>query len=78
MQVAAVRSREEADLLVARLLTEHGGELGGRDPRIDEAVIGNMGTFYRVRVGPYADSKEPKQLCGTLHGNGFDCLVVTN
>jgi cell division protein FtsN len=78
MQVAAVRSREEADMLVARLLTEHGGELGGRDPRIDEAVIGNMGTFYRVRVGPYADATEPKQLCGTLHGNGFDCLVVTN
>jgi hypothetical protein len=78
LQVAAVRSREEADTLVARLLTEHGGELGGRDPRIDEAVIGNMGTFYRVRVGPYTNANEPKQLCGTLHGNGFDCLVVTN
>ena len=77
MQVAAVRSREEADLLVARLLSEHGGALGGRDPQVDEAGIGNMGTFYRVRVGPYADAKEPKQLCGTL-GNGFDCLVVTN
>jgi hypothetical protein len=77
MQVASVRSREEADLMVAKLLTEHGGELGGRDPQVTEAVIGNMGTFYQVRVGPYADAKEPKSLCGTL-GNGFDCLVVTN
>jgi tetratricopeptide (TPR) repeat protein len=78
LQVATVRSHEEADLLVARLLTSHGGELGGRDPKIDTAVIGSMGTFYRVRVGPYADAKEPKKLCGALQANGFDCLVVTN
>ena len=35
-----------------------------------------MGTFYRVRVGPYADAKEPQQLCGGLRSSGFDCLVV--
>jgi tetratricopeptide (TPR) repeat protein len=78
LQVATVRSREEANMLVARLLTQHGSELGARDPKIDEAVIGTMGTFYRVRVGPYADAKEPKKLCGALHAGGFDCLVVTN
>jgi cell division protein FtsN len=44
---------------------------------IDEAVIGSMGTFYRVRLGPYADAKEPTQLCKTLRPQGFDCLVVT-
>ena len=65
-------------MMVARLLTQHGGELGARDPKIDEAVIGSMGTFYRVRVGPYADAAEPKNLCGALQANGFDCLVVTN
>jgi cell division protein FtsN len=78
IQVGAVRTREEADLMVAKLLTEHGGELGGRDPKIDQAPIGNMGTFYRVRVGPYASASEPKTLCGALKTSGFDCLVVTN
>lgn len=77
LQVAAVRSREEADLLVARLLTQHAGELNGREPVIDEAAIGSMGTFYRVRVGPYADASEPKRLCSTFQAGGFDCLVVT-
>ena len=57
--------------------TEHGGELGARQPEVTEAVLGNMGTFYRVRVGPYADAKEPQQLCGGLRSSGFDCLVVT-
>jgi hypothetical protein len=77
LQVAAVRSRSEADALAAKLMASHGGELGSRLPEISEAVLGNMGTFYRVRVGPYADAKEPQQLCGGLRSSGFDCLVVT-
>ncbi len=77
LQVAAVRSRSEADALAAKLVANHGSELGPRQPEISEAVLGNMGTFYRVRVGPYADAKEPQQLCGGLRSSGFDCLVVT-
>jgi len=77
LQVAAVRSRSEADALAAKLIANHGSELGPRQPEISEAVLGNMGTFYRVRVGPYADAKEPLQLCGGLRSSGFDCLVVT-
>jgi len=77
LQVAAVRSRSEADALAASLVEKHGGELGERQPEISEAVLGNMGTFYRVRVGPYASAKEPQQLCSGLRSSGFDCLVVT-
>ncbi len=76
MQIGAVRSRPEADMLVARLLTQHGGDLGARDPEVGEAVIGSMGTFYHVKVGPYAEPSEPKRLCTTLQADGFDCLVV--
>ncbi|MHA1180436.1 MAG: SPOR domain-containing protein [Alphaproteobacteria bacterium] len=71
LQVAAVRSRSEADAVAARLMQKYGGKLGQRRPVVDEAV------FYRVRVGPYANAKEPQQLCGTLRTSGFDCLVVT-
>jgi len=77
LQVAAVRSRSEADAVAASLMQKYGSKLGQRRPVVDEAVIGSMGTFYRVRVGPYANAKEPQQLCGTLRTSGFDCLVVT-
>jgi tetratricopeptide (TPR) repeat protein len=76
LQVGSVRSRPEADLLVAKVLTDYGGELGGRDPEVEKSVVGNMGTFFLVRVGPYADEKEPKQLCTTMQTNGYDCFVV--
>lgn len=77
LQVASVRSREEADRLVQNLMSEHAAQLAGAEAHIDEAVIGNMGTFYRVRLGPYANASEPKKLCTTLKPQGFDCQVVT-
>lgn len=77
LQLASVRSREEADRLVQNLMSAHASQLGGAEAQIDEAVIGNMGTFYRVRLGPYANANDPKKLCTTLKPQGYDCQVVT-
>lgn len=77
VQVAAVRTREEAYALSVRLMSQHASELGGRRPSVDETVIGSMGTFYRVRLGPYASAEESENLCGSIRSSGFDCLVVT-
>ena len=73
----AVRSRSEAEALAGLLVGRHAEQLGGRKPEVDEAVIGSMGTFYRVRLGPYASAGEPETLCNALRSDGFDCLVVT-
>jgi hypothetical protein len=78
LQLATLRSRKEADAVAARLRKEHAGTLGGRQLDVDETVFGNMGTFYRVRLGPYADVKEPQSVCAQLRPRGYDCLVVTN
>jgi sporulation related protein len=77
VQVAAVRTREEAYALSVRLMSQHASELGGRRPSVEETVIGSMGTFYRVRLGPFASANEPENLCGSIRSSGFDCLVVT-
>ena len=78
LQLATVRSRKEADAVAERLRKEHAGALGGRQLEVDETVFGNMGTFYRVRLGPYANVKEPQSVCEQLRPRGYDCLVVTN
>lgn len=77
LQLASVRSREEADRLAEAVMTNHGSELGGAAAEVDETVIGNMGTFYRVRLGPYANANEPRKLCTSLKPQGYDCQVVT-
>jgi hypothetical protein len=77
VQVAAVRSRDEAYALAVRLVAQHGSELGPRRPLVDQTVIGSMGTFYRVRVGPFASAQDSQQLCGSIRSSGFDCLIIT-
>jgi SPOR domain len=76
LQVAAVRTRSEAEALAGLVVGRHAEQLGGRKPEVDETVIGSMGTFYRVRLGPYASADEPEHLCVALRSDGFDCLVV--
>ena len=77
LQIAAVRSRREADAVAARIRKEHGRVIGARKLEVDETVFGNMGTFYRVRLGPFAAAGESKAVCDQLRTKGYDCLVVT-
>ncbi len=77
LQVAAVRSEAKAQQVVAQLNSKYAKELAGVRPEIDATALGNMGTFYRVRVGPYADTKSPRSLCARLKPDGYDCLIVT-
>jgi len=76
VQVAAVRSRQEAQA-VAKRLDQLGATAGARDAAIEEAVMGNMGTLYRVSLGPFASSSEVEKVCPQLRQAGLDCLVIS-
>jgi hypothetical protein len=78
VHVAALRSRADAEALAQKLIAQHGADLDNHVPTVDEAVIGSMGTFYRVRINGYASQDEPRSLCNKLRTSGLDCLVVTN
>ena len=78
LQVAAVRSRDEAERVVLKLRQRHAAKMGARRPVIREKVYGNMGTFYQVNVGPFAKSAETAQICAAFKADGFDCLIVKN
>ncbi len=77
IQIAMVRTQAEAQALAARVKQEHASTLGNRDLQIDEAVVGNMGSFYRIRIGPFASAQEGQAACVKLKGPGIDCLLVT-
>jgi cell division septation protein DedD len=78
VHIAALRSREDAEALAHKLMAQHAADLDNHTPTVDKAVIGSMGTFYRVRIGGYASADEPRSLCNKLRTSGLDCLVVTN
>ncbi len=77
LQVAAVRDENEARAIAARIGARHAKTLGGIVPIIDSAPLGNMGTFYRVQLGPFADKGKTLKLCNKLRREGVDCFLVT-
>jgi SPOR domain len=76
IQVGMVRTEHEAQALAAKVRRDYAAALAAREPEIDEAVVGNMGSFYRVRVGPFASHADGHAACAKLKGSGLDCLVV--
>ncbi|HJU33407.1 MAG TPA: SPOR domain-containing protein [Hyphomicrobiaceae bacterium] len=75
---SGMRTQAEAQTLAARVVREHAGVLASREPEIDETVVGSWGSFYRVRIGPFATAQDGQAACGKLKGAGIDCLVVTH
>lgn len=77
VQLATVRTQKEALALAAKAKRSLAGALASREPEVDQAVLGNMGSFYRVRVGPFATVQETQAVCAKANDTGFDCLTVT-
>jgi hypothetical protein len=77
IQLGIVRTQGEADALAARVRQEQATLLASRSMEIDQAVVGSMGSFYRVRLGPFSSREETSAACAHLKGTGLDCLVVT-
>ncbi len=75
IQVGMVRTEGEAQALAAKV-KQHGAAVAAREPEVDQTVVGNMGSFYRVRVGPFATQADGQVACTKLKGSGLDCLVV--
>jgi len=76
LQIATVRSKEEASTIMNSLRSRYGTVIAKHPARIDEAVVGNMGTFYRVRLEAFKSKKTALRTCNKLRASGLDCFPV--
>jgi tetratricopeptide (TPR) repeat protein len=76
IQIGMARTHDQAQEMAIKVKSRYGDAVGQREPEIDETVVGNMGSFYRVRIGPFASPQEGQAACSKLKGSGLDCLVV--
>lgn len=76
IQLAAVRSQEEADATWKRLSSRHKALLGGHTPVIRRTALGSLGTFYRIQLGPFSDKKQSTELCNSFKRDGLDCFIL--
>ncbi len=51
--------------------------LAGKSPDIEKVDIGNFGTFYSLKVGPFPDKAESLKVCNALKRSGVDCSLVS-
>ena len=75
VQVSAQKTEDEARASYQVLQQKYPSVLGGRDPIIRRAELGQSGTWYRVHVGPFATSEQATALCNSLKDTGGQCIV---
>ncbi|WP_146035661.1 SPOR domain-containing protein, partial [Methylopila sp. Yamaguchi] len=78
VQVTSQRSEAEARAAYAALQRKFPGVLGQYGANIQSANVGDRGTYYRVRVGPFADGGQASTVCNNLRSAGGDCVVSRN
>lgn len=76
IQLASLRTEEEAQAAWQQLSARHGALLSGQQHQIEKTSVGNLGTFYRIQIGPFADKAQSAQLCKSLQSSGVDCFLV--
>ncbi len=77
VQVAALRSKQEAESRYAALKRKHAGLLTSYNSLIQRATIPDKGVYYRLRIGPLADKAAASRLCSDLRARGESACIVT-
>lgn len=78
VQVTSQRSEADARTAYSSLQRKFPQVLGPYQPSIQTANVGDRGTYYRVRVGPFASSSDASTVCNNLRAAGGDCVVARN
>ena len=71
LQLATSRSEAEAKALWKQVSQTQ--NLAGVQPNIERVEIGDFGTFYALRIGPFPDKAESLRVCNALKRSGIDC-----
>jgi cell division septation protein DedD len=76
VQLAALRTNEDANRAWEKLRRAHPDLLGPLALNVVRADLGDRGTFYRIQAGPFSDEAVAKELCRRLSEKKVGCLVV--
>ncbi|MEM1288449.1 MAG: SPOR domain-containing protein [Pseudomonadota bacterium] len=74
VQLASLRSNQQAQQTFTGLQSRFSGILGSFSPNIQQVDLGERGIFHRLRVGPMSRS-EADSLCARYQSAGGDCFV---
>lgn len=77
VQLANSSSRSEAEALWSRA-KRSSASLATAPSRVETINMGSLGTFYTVKIGPFASQSEGSKVCNSIKRSGTDCTVVAS
>lgn len=76
IQLGSFPNSELAATAWSKIKTANQGLLGTYSPTIKPAPIEGKGTWYRLRVGGFADKAAAREICDQLTANGQACIIA--
>lgn len=76
VQLASLPQQAEAQAMADALESRDKDLLGGRQVRVVAVDLGDRGTYYRVRVGYYADRAAAARACSGFQAAGRQCILI--
>lgn len=75
LQIGAYKSQDEADTAWNAFQKQH-PIVGGYESNVRKVDLGEKGTWYRLRIGSFADKDAAVAFCAKLKADGASCLVA--
>jgi cell division septation protein DedD len=75
LQIGAYKSRADADTAWNTYKTKHASLLSGYSPDVQQADLGEKGTWYRLRIAGFPSREVATGLCDRLKADGGSCFL---
>jgi cell division protein FtsN len=73
LQIGSYKSQDEANTAWATFQKRH-PIAGGYSPDVKQVDLGDKGTWYRLRMGPFDGKQAAQDFCGKLKADGASCF----
>jgi cell division protein FtsN len=75
LQIGAFKSQAEADTAWRAYKGKHAALLTGYNSDVQQADLGEKGTWYRLRIAGFGDREVASALCDRLKADGGGCFL---
>jgi cell division protein FtsN len=74
LQIGAYKSQADADAAWKAYKAKHAALLSGYSDDVQQADLGEKGTWYRLRISGFADKDMAASVCDRLKADGGACI----
>jgi cell division protein FtsN len=74
LQIGSYKSQADAQAAWKTYQARHAALLSGYSENVQQADLGEKGTWYRLRIGGLADKEVATALCDRLKADGGACI----